>query len=258
MTTQQPAQGTLVEGVRRLFSNEPALATLYGFSSGELTSDAETLAAVLAGLVADIDARFTVRDLANEAFAEDPAAIAHAMEDLHATAERDIDTGGIANVLLFAPGYQGLLSYRVSHALLMAGRETASAAVKSLLGRILNIDLAPQAQIGRRVWIDHGLGVVVGRTAIIEDDVSLWHGVTLGSNLVDTGARRHPLIGKGAVLGAQSSILGGISVGAGAVVAAGAIVTRDVPEGVTIYGPKAMVRERRTDSFGGFNAGSGT
>ncbi|MFY0596463.1 MAG: serine acetyltransferase [Cognatishimia sp.] len=254
MKPQNGSEENLVKDIQRLFTTEPALRTIYGFAESEITTSAEVLAAVLAGLTQDKDARRTVRDLANEAFSEDPDVVALAVEDLMATAERDIDVGGIGNVLLFAPGLQGLLSQRVSRALLLQGRETASAAVKALLGRTLNIDLAPQAIIGRRVWIDHGLGVVVGRTAIIEDDVSLWHGVTLGSNLVDTGARRHPKIGKGAVLGAYATILGGIEIGAGAIVASGAIVTRDIPAGVTAYGAKATVRERGQNSFSGFNA----
>lgn len=243
---------SLIEETARLFGEESALATLYGFAPDEVKNDAELLAAVLAGLVPDAEARRRVRDLVGEAFGEDERAIAFAMEDLAATAERDLSTDA-AHVLLFAPGFQGLLSYRASRALLLSGRETAAAAVKALLGRQLSVDIAPEAQIGRRVWLDHGLGVVIGRTAIIEDDVSIWHGVTLGSNFVSMGNRRHPLIGKGAVLGGHSIILGGIDIGANAVVAAGAIVTKSVPAGKTVYGPKATVRDRKPGSFSGFS-----
>ena len=242
---------SLIEDTARLFHQEPALAALYGFTPDELKSNGELLAAVLAGLVPDAQARKHVRDLASEAFADDVEAIALALDDLAATAERDLSTDA-AHVLLFASGYQGLLSYRASRALMLAGRGTAAAAVKALLGRQLSVDIAPEAQIGRRVWLDHGLGVVIGRTAIIEDDVSIWHGVTLGSNFVSMGDRRHPLIGKGAVLGGHSIILGGIDIGENAVVAAGAIVTKSVPPGKTVYGPKATIRDRRPGSFTGF------
>lgn len=247
----QASDMTLIEDTAQLFHEEPALAALYGFTPDEVQNDAELLAAVLAGLVPDAQARLRVRDLVGEAFAADAGSVAFALEDLVATAERDLSTDA-ARVLLFAPGYQGLLSYRASHALLMSGRDTAAAAVKAMLGRQLSVDIAPEAQIGRRVWLDHGLGVVIGRTAIIEDDVSIWHGVTLGSNFVSMGDRRHPLIGKGAVLGGHSVILGGIDIGENAVVAAGAIVTKSIPAGKTVYGPKATIRDRRPGSFSGF------
>lgn len=242
---------SLIEDTARLFHEEPTLAALYGFTPDEVQSDANLLAAILAGLVPDVPARTRVRDLVSKAFAEDTEAAFHALEDLTATATRDLSTDA-TRALLFAPGYQGLLSYCASRALLMPGRETAAAAVKALLGRQLSVDIAPEAQIGRRVWLDHGPGVVIGRTAIIEDDVSIWYGVTLGSNFVSMGDRRHPLIGKGAVLGGHSTLLGGIDIGAGAVVAAGAIVTQSVPAGTTIYGPKATIRDRKPDSFSGF------
>lgn len=241
----------LIEDTSRLFLEEPALATLYGFTPGEVQTDAELLAAVLAGLVPEPQARHRVRDLASQAFSDHKEAAAVACEDLKATAERDLSTDA-AHVLLFAPGFQGLLSYRASRALLLSGRATAAAAIKALLGRQLSVDIAPEAQIGRRVWLDHGLGVVIGRTAIVEDDASIWHGVTLGSNFVSMGDRRHPLIGRGAVLGAHSVILGGIDVGENAIIAAGAVVTKSVPAGKTVYGPKATVRDRKPDSFSGF------
>lgn len=241
----------LIENTARLFHEEPALAALYGFEPEAVQSASELLAAVLAGLVPDPQARDRVRELVGEAFATDTEAVAIAMEDLVATAERDLSTDA-ARVLLFAPGYQGLLSYRASRALLMSGRDTAAAAVKALLGRQLSVDIAPEAQIGRRVWLDHGLGVVIGRTSIIEDDVSIWHGVTLGSNFVSMGNRRHPRIGRGAVLGGHSIILGGIDIGENAVVAAGAIVTKSVPDGKTVFGPKGTVHDRKPNSFNGF------
>lgn len=243
----------LLEYVRKLFCAEPTLKSIFGFEPQEVKTNGELLAAVLAGLIPETSARVAVRNLACDIFETDKATCDIALEDLNATAQRDIDTGGLANVLFFAHGYQGLLSYRLSRALLNSNRETAANMIKALYARILNLDIAPQAVIGRRVWLDHGLGVVIGRTAIIEDDVSLWHGVTLGSNLVDTGARRHPKIGRGVVLGAHSTILGGIDVGAGAIVASGAIVTRSIDENVTVYGSKAIVRKRRRDSFSGFD-----
>ena len=242
---------SLIEKTNRLFHQEPTLAAIYGFSPNEVQTNAQLLTAVLTGLVPDSEVRKTVRDLLGEVFVENTEVVSLALEDLQATVERDLNTDP-AKALLFAPGYQGLLSYRASRALLQAGRETAAAGIKMLLGRSLCVDIAPEAQIGRRVWLDHGLGVVIGRTAIIEDDVSIWHGVTLGSNFVSMGNRRHPRIGKGSVLGGPSIILGGIDVGERAVVAAGAIVTKSVHAGTTVYGNKATIRDRKPSSFKGF------
>lgn len=242
---------SLINDTAQLFYEEPALSALYGFSPESVKNEADLLASVLAGLVPDIESRLWVRDLVSEAFAENTEAVSFALDDLTATAERDLSTDK-ARVLLFAPGFQGLLAYRAARALYLSGRDTAAAAVKALLGRQLNLDIAPEAKIGRRVWLDHGLGVVIGRTAIIEDDVSIWHGVTLGSNFVSMGDRRHPLIGKGAVLGGHSIILGGIDIGENAVIAAGAIVTKSVPANKTVYGPSATVRDRKPSGFSGF------
>ena len=127
----QASDMTLIEDTAQLFHEEPALAALYGFTPEEVQNEADLLAAVLAGLVPDAQARLRIRDLVGEAFAADAGSVAFALEDLVATAERDLSTDA-ARVLLFAPGYQGLLSYRASHALLMSGRDTAAAAVKAM------------------------------------------------------------------------------------------------------------------------------
>jgi serine O-acetyltransferase len=103
---------------------------------------------------------------------------------------------------------------------------------------ITGVEIHPAAKIGRRLVIDHGMGIVIGETSVIGDDVLIYHGVTLGAKSGSTG-KRHPNVGDNAVIGAQSSIIGNITLGQGSKVGAGSVVTRDVANGVTVIGNPA-------------------
>ena len=103
---------------------------------------------------------------------------------------------------------------------------------------ITGVEIHPAAKIGRRLVIDHGMGIVIGETAVIGDDVLIYHGVTLGAKSGSTG-KRHPNVGDNAVIGAQSSIIGNITLGESSKVGAGSVVTRDVANGVTVIGNPA-------------------
>ncbi|MBE9640698.1 serine acetyltransferase [Salipiger pacificus] len=233
-----------------MFAAEPGLRALYGYDPAELEGPADLLAAALAACLPEGVGRAWIRGLASEVFGHDTATLNTALDDLLVTAARDGQPGGASAVLHFANGYHALLSYRLGRALWLAGRETLALAVKGQFTRALSVEIWPQAEIGRGVWLDHGLGLVIGQTAVIEDDVSLWHGVTLGSNFVDMGTGRHPTLRRGAVIGAGALILGPVEIGAGATVAAGAIVTRDVPAGHVVTGPRAS--DRGAGRFAGF------
>lgn len=237
---------------RALFSEDPDLAMLFGYDPKDIGTDADLLASVLAACVPEGQARERLWTIAAEVFGGDHNARAAALDDLTATAGRDADPGGRAATLHFAGGYHLLLSYRLTHALWHAGRRPLALALKGQFSRALGAEIWPQAKIGRGVWIDHGLGVVIGQTAVIEEDVSLWHGVTLGSTLADLSDTRHPIIRRGATIGANATILGGIEVGACAVIGAGAVVTRPVPPGALVTGPRAEERTRRPGMFAGF------
>ncbi|WP_353474868.1 serine O-acetyltransferase [Salipiger sp. H15] len=245
-----PLSQSLLPSVQEMFAAEPGLAVLFGYDPAGLDNPAELLAAALSACLPEGLARAWLRGLAGEVFGADPELLEIALDDLLATTVRDAHPGGAAAVLHFANGYHALLSYRLSRALWLAGRETLALAVKGQFTRALSVEIWPQAQIGRGVWVDHGLGLVIGQTVVIEDDVSLWHGVTLGSNFVDMGEGRHPRLRKGAVVGAGAVILGPVEVGEGATVAAGAIVTKDVPPGHVVTGPRASDRGARR--FAGF------
>ncbi|MFV0384956.1 serine O-acetyltransferase [Paracoccus sp. (in: a-proteobacteria)] len=245
-----PLTDSLLPAARELFSAEPALATLFGFDPAQIVDLSCLFAAVLGACLPQGPARDQVRAIAADVFARNPEALEIALDDLLATTARDQAPGGAAQVLHFAHGYHALLSYRLTRALWLAGREAMALAIKGQFSRALAVEIWPQARIGRGVWLDHGLGVVIGQTAVIEEDVSLWHGVTLGSNFVDMGEGRHPVLRRGAVIGAGALILGPVEIGAGAIVAAGAIVTHDVPAGHLVTGPRAG--DRGNGRFGGF------
>jgi serine O-acetyltransferase len=110
------------------------------------------------------------------------------------------------------------------------------------------IEIHPGATLGRRVFIDHGMGVVIGETAQIGDDCTIYQGVTLGGTSLTRGAKRHPTLERGVIVGANASILGGFNVGAGARVGSGAVVTRPVPAGATAVGNPARIIAAETDA----------
>lgn len=241
---------SLLPGTRDLLAAEPALEALLGIGARDLTDLPGLLGAVLAACLPEGAVRGQIRRLAAQLFRKDADLLETALDDLLVTSVRDDPPGGAPQVLLFANGYHALLSYRLSRALWLAGRRALALSVKAQYTRALSAEIWPQAQIGRGVWIDHGLGLVIGQTAVIEEDVSLWHGVTLGSNFVDMGEGRHPTLRRGAVIGAGALILGPVEIGAGATVAAGAIVTRDVPPGHVVAGARAA--DRGASRFAGF------
>ena len=167
--------------------------------------------------------------------------------DIDAIMERDPAARSRVEVVLCYPGFQALVIYRLSHALWGRGWRLAGRFV-SHIGRMLtNIEIHPGARIGIRCVIDHGSGVVIGETSIIGDDVTLYQGVTLGgtSPAVDSRAqvdqKRHPTLEDGVIVGSGAQILGPITIGQGARVGANAVVTRDIPRGVTAAGIPARV-----------------
>jgi serine O-acetyltransferase len=142
-------------------------------------------------------------------------------------------------------GLQAVLMHRVAHALYRAGLRTLARMVSHTNRFITGIEIHPGARIGRRLFIDHGMGVVIGETAEIGDDVLIYHGVTLGG-LSGQPGKRHPTIGDGVAIGAGAQVLGPILVGAGARIGANAVVVTEVPPGETVVGiPARPPQEHR-------------
>lgn len=223
---------------------EPPLRPLLGFDPAVMPDDMALIAEVLARAVPDDGARGQIRELAAQHFG-DPALAATLLEDVAVTALRDGAPGGEIMTLLFGNGLHTVLGHRLAHAVFHDGRPATALALKDQFLRAFGADILPDAQFGRRIWIDHGVGIVIGQTAILEDDVNMWHGVTLGTDLVARGPGRHPRLRRGCIIGAHAQIIGPIEIGEGAVVAAGAVVTDSVPPRSIAVGAKGRMLEGR-------------
>ncbi|MEW6562112.1 MAG: serine O-acetyltransferase [Pseudomonadota bacterium] len=171
-------------------------------------------------------------------------------EDIQSVFARDPAARNVFEVVTCYPGFHARLVHRMAHTLWRAKLKWL-ARFLSYLGRALTgIEIHPGATIGRRFFIDHGMGVVIGETAEIGDDVTLYHGVTLGGTSWKEG-KRHPSLGNGVVVGAGAKILGPITVGDGAKVGSNAVVVKDVPAGATAVGIPARILDEAGKS--GFN-----
>lgn len=162
-------------------------------------------------------------------------------EDLASVRERDPAARSTWEVLTCYPGVHALMLHRLAHGAWMHGFHWLGRFI-SHIGRFLTgIEIHPGAKIGRRVFIDHGMGVVIGETAEIGEDCTIYQGVTLGGTSLYRGAKRHPTLGKGVVVGAGAKVLGGFEVGDGARVGSNAVVVKPVPAGFTAVGNPARL-----------------
>ena len=162
-------------------------------------------------------------------------------EDIASVFERDPAARNTLEVLTCYPGVHALLLHRLSHALWMLGLKWLARAL-SHLGRFLTgIEIHPGARLGRRVFLDHGLGIVIGETAEIGDDSTIYQGVTLGGTSLYKGVKRHPTLGKGVVVSAGAKVLGGFTVGDGARIGSNAVVLKEIPAGATAVGVPARI-----------------
>ncbi len=181
--------------------------------------------------------------LADAAAEPPPGLLALAREDLGCVFARDPAARSRLEVLLTYPGLHAILLHRPAHALWSRGWRFAARWLAWLARLLTNVDIHPGARIGRRFFIDHGAGVVIGETAEVGDDVTLYHGVTLGGTTWNKG-KRHPTLGSGVVVGAGAKILGAITVGDAARIGANSVVIREVPAGRTAIGiPARLVGE---------------
>jgi len=166
-------------------------------------------------------------------------------EDIRTVRQTDPAARGTAEVLLYA-GLYALWAHRIAHRLWAAGRRFPARLLAQLARFLTGIEIHPAADIGRRVVIDHGMGVVIGETATVGDDVSMYHGVTLGGD-DPRPVERHPTVEDGVTLGARATLVGDITVGENATVGAGAVVVDDVPPDATVAGNPAERIDDATD-----------
>jgi len=167
--------------------------------------------------------------------------VAHFIEDFKAGLDRDPATKTGLELFLTSPGLHAIWNYRVAHFLWKLKLRTISRMFANIARIATGIEIHPGATIGRRFVIDHGVGVVIGETAIIGNDVLMYHGVTLGG-VINQPVKRHPTIGNNVILGANSIILGNITIGDNCKVGAGAVVVKDLPAGKVALAPAATVR----------------
>lgn len=172
-------------------------------------------------------------------------------EDVRTALETDPAAGSVPEVLLYPGLYAVWAHVFVCHPLWEARFRLLARALSEVVARVTGVEIHPAAEIGRRVFIDHGIGVVIGETAEVGDDVNMYHGVTLGGN-DPRPVKRHPTVEDGATLGANATLVGDITVGECATVGAGAVVTGDVPAGATVAGNPA----ERVDADGDADTGA--
>ncbi len=181
-----------------------------------------------------------LREIADEAYAVDPELGQAARADLMAVFERDPACHRFLQPILFFKGYQAVQAYRVGHWLWRNGRTDLAYFVQMRVSEVFGVDIHPAAIVGRGIMIDHAHSIVIGETAVVGDNVSMLHSVTLGGTGKEDGDR-HPKIGDGVMIGAGAKVLGNIHVGYCSRIAAGSVVLQDVPHNTTVAGVPARV-----------------
>jgi serine O-acetyltransferase len=181
----------------------------------------------------------------------------HIKEDIACVFDRDPAARSVWEVVTCYPGFHALVLHRVSHRLWGWGLQWVARFLSHIGRWLTGIEIHPGATIGRRFFIDHGMGVVIGETALIGDDCTMYHGVTLGGTTWNKG-KRHPTLMRGVVIGAGAKVLGPIEIGEEARIGSNAVVVRDVPPGATavgipariILGEKDQAREEKAAKLG--------
>ncbi|WP_277034767.1 serine O-acetyltransferase [Propionimicrobium lymphophilum] len=222
--------GFLNEAILRHPSLESALSSLL---AGKLANHAMT-ASALECLIDDALIDPDIRDAV--------------LCDLQAVADRDPATLGYTQPLLYFKGFQSIQSYRIAHHYWELGHKPLALFLQSRISEVFAVDIHPGAKIGRGIMFDHATSVVIGETAVVGDNFSMLHEVTLGGTGKEDGDR-HPKIGKGVMIGAGAKVLGNIAVGDCAKIGAGSVVLRDVEAHTTVTGVPAKVIDAPAEEF---------
>ncbi|KAL6749792.1 trimeric LpxA-like protein [Haematococcus lacustris] len=223
-------------------ASEPVLATSLHSSLLRHPSLEAALSCLLANKLADDKLLGSVQlmSLFQEGYAADPGLVEAAMADLYAVLDRDPACSKFSQCLLNFKGFQAIQCYRLTHWLWSAGRQTLAHAIQSKVSEVFAVDIHPAAQLGRGVMLDHATGIVIGETAVVGDNVSMLHQVSLGGSGTGTGTR-HPKVGHGVLLGAGVTVLGPVTVGAGSKVGAGSVVVTSLPAHCVAVGVPATI-----------------
>ena len=181
-----------------------------------------------------------IREIIEDAYQNERSLIHAAEIDIKAIRDRDPACNSFSSPLLFFKGFHALQSHRVAHWLWSQERHSLAFYFQNQISAIFGVDIHPAAALGCGIMLDHATGLVVGETAVVEEDVSILHGVTLGGTGKASGDR-HPKIRRGVLIGANASIIGNVEIGEGAKVGAGSVVMETVPPHVTVAGVPAVI-----------------
>jgi len=241
LDTVDPVWSRIRREAEEVVRREPELAT---FIYSTVLHHDRLEAAVVYRLAERLDHAALSAGLIHQAYMdalEDAPSLGEAFRaDIVATVDRDPATRRVIEPLLYYKGFHAIETYRLAHWLWEKGRRDFALYLQSRSSAAFQCDIHPAAKIGRGIFLDHATGLVVGETAVIEDDVSLLHDVTLGGTGKEAGDR-HPKIRYGVMIGAGAKILGNIEVGHCSRIAAGSVVVKPVPNNVTVAGVPAKV-----------------
>ena len=226
---------------KELVESEPMLASFFHATILKHYDLGLALSYILANKLSNpIMPAIALKEIIEEAYEARPDLILNAASDLIAVRERDPAVKMCCTPLLYLKGYHALQSYRITHYLWNAGRKPLAIYLQNQISVAFDVDIHPAARIGKGIMLDHATGIVVGETAVIEDDVSILQGVTLGGTGKECGDR-HPKVREGVMIGAGAKILGNIEVGRFAKIGAGSVVLQPVPEYATAAGVPAKI-----------------
>jgi serine O-acetyltransferase len=241
LDTVDPVWARIRGEAEALVRREPAMASFV--TAAILHHD--TLESAVAHRIADrLDhpdvPEAALRQAFDDALAAEPEIGAAIRVDIAAVADRDPACNGMLDPVLYFKGFHAIQAHRFAHRLWLVGRRDIALYLQSRVSAALQVDIHPAVPFGRGIFIDHATGVVIGATAVIEDDVSILQGVTLGGTGKEVGDR-HPKIRRGVLVGAGAKVLGNIEVGEGSRIAAGSVVLKAVPPCMTVAGVPAKV-----------------
>ena len=239
---------TIQKETEKRVQAEPVLASF--FHSTVLEHD--SISKAVADLIANDLGRSSVqpmllRNVIKDAMNSSEEILTGTVSDLLAAKERDPSCKYLSEPLLFFKGFKALQAHRVASWLWGNSRHTLAHYFQSRTSEVYGVDIHPAARLGKGIMIDHGTGVVIGETSVVEDNVSIFQGVTLGGTGKEDGDR-HPKVREGVLLSASSTVLGNVEIGKNAKVAAGSVVLKDVKEHTTVAGvPAKEVGEAGTE-----------
>ncbi|QCO70636.1 serine O-acetyltransferase [Buchnera aphidicola] len=232
----------ILDEVSFLLKKEPILSDFYQYSILQHKSLISSLSCILANkLSTSTISEKQIKSVFDEIYLNNPSILDVVVRDIKAILYRDPAVKDYLTPLLYLKGFHALEAYRISHYLWNMKKKSLSTYLQSRISSEFSVDIHPAAHIGSGVMLDHATGIVIGENVTIEDDVSIFHSVTLGGTGKNFSKNRHPTIRKGVIIGAGAKILGNIEIGLEAKIGAGSIVLKSVPAYVTVVGVPAKI-----------------